>query len=477
MKLGALLFGAYAVILVICFSYPAGVIARRLRIVYLEGAEEPLVDTANVLAAFVGRAAEQGELDVEMLYQVFGRAAARDVSARLYDTLKQRVDLDVYVTDVSGKLIFDSRSRDAIGQDYSRWLDVSRTLRGEYGARIGRDPEDAGSPRVLYVAAPVLVHGKIAGSLTVVKPTTAANAFAQVARPQLLALAAVAAGAALGLGLLVSLLLTQQVRRLTRYADQVREGRRVPFPKLLPTELRTMGLAFEKMRVALAGQTYVEQYVRALTHEIKSPISAIRGAAEILETPGLPEPQRARFSRNVQQDTRRIEDLVNRMLELAELEVRRGLPALSSVALAPIARTVLESQGPALAQKRLRTELRVADELEVLGDAFLLHLALSNLIKNAVEFSPEAGLLRIEAARTDEGVELRVEDEGPGVPEFAKERIFERFFSLQRPDTGSKSTGLGLNLVREIATLHGGEVKIDNRVQGGLQARLLLPLQ
>jgi two-component system sensor histidine kinase CreC len=72
-------------------------------------------------------------------------------------------------------------------------------------------------------------------------------------------------------------------------------------------------------------------------------------------------------------------------------------------------------------------------------------------------------------------VQVSVEDEGPGVPEFAKERIFERFYSLARPDTGRKSTGLGLNFVKEIAALHYGRVQLDNRAERGLCAKLALP--
>ncbi len=470
-----LLFGAYVATLALCFAYPLSVIVDRLRIVYLESAEEPLVDAANILAEVVGQDAANDRLPVQRLDALFKRVEARKLNARIYEITKQSVDLDVYVTDARGTVLFDSRGAGTLGRDFSRWHDVNRTLAGKYGARVSHSAADPSLPHALYVAAPILVGGKLAGVLTVVKPTTSVKTFLHSVKPRLLALAALATGAAIVLALLVSLWVAQQVGRLTRYADDVREGQRVQFPKLAPTELRTMGLAFERMRASLAGHSYVEQYVRALTHEIKSPISAIRGAAEILETPSLDERERARFLRNLNDETRRIEDLVDRMLELSELEVRRALPERGKVALGPILRTLLEAQEPMLAHKALRTELEVAEDLEVQGDAFLLHLALSNLLKNAVEFSPKRGCIRLCCARGAGLVRISFEDEGPGIPEYAKARIFERFYSLERPDTGRRSTGLGLNFVKEIAALHHGRVEIESRHGCGLRASFTIP--
>jgi two-component system sensor histidine kinase CreC len=466
---------AYAVILALCLTYPVVLIAQQVRLVYLEGVEEPLVDTANILAELTGQALERGELDVNSLYTLSERVEQRSVMARIYSFLKERVDLAVYITDRDGRVIFDSRDRKSIGADFSEWIDVSRTLSGSYGARISSDPAAPQLPRQLYIAAPIRAYGQIIGSLSVVKPTTAVGSFIDRLQPRLIALAAIAGGAAISLSLLISLWVTQQVGRLTRYANDVREGKRVPFPKLAKTELLDMGLAFENMRASLAGQAYVEQYVRALTHEIKSPISAIRGAAEILENHALEDAQRERFMRNLRTETQRIQDLVDRMLELSELELRRALPASAEVALTPILRSVLEAQAPQLAHKQLETQLALDEATHVQGDAFLLHLALSNLISNAIEWSPQGAALRVSCRKDSNHVEVSIEDQGPGIPDFARERVFERFYSLTRPDTGRKSTGLGLNLVREIATLHHGEITLDNREQGGLLARLTLP--
>jgi two-component system, OmpR family, sensor histidine kinase CreC len=475
MKLGVLLFCAYVVILALCLTYPVMLIAQQVRLVYLEGVEEPLVDTANILAELTGQAIERGELDPEALYSLSARIEQREVMAPIYSFMKERVDLAVYISDRDGRVIFDSRDRGNIGADFSEWIDVSRTLSGKYGARISSDPADPSLPRQLYIAAPIRARGQIIGALSVVKPTTAVSSFVGRLQPRLVALATIAGGAAIMLSLIVSLWVTQQVGRLTRYANEVREGKRVPFPKLARTELREMGLAFENMRESLAGQAYVEQYVRALTHEIKSPISAIRGAAEILESPQLEAAQRERFMRNLRTETQRIQDLVDRMLELSELELRRALPASSEVALTPILRSVLEAQAPQLAHKQLQLALALDEATRVQGDSFQLHLAISNLVSNAIEWSPTGSTLSISCGSEQGHAQVIIEDEGPGIPEYARARVFERFYSLTRPDTGQKSTGLGLNLVREIATLHNGQITLQNGKERGLRATLSLP--
>ena len=475
MKLGAVVFLAYVAILALCFSYPLARIGGGLRTAYLKSAEEPLVDTANILAAIVGQAAEHEKFDADEFYRVFDEARDRTLAAQIYEMRKDKVDLSVYITDVNGIVVFDSDNRDTIGQDYSQWRDVSLTLRGEYGARIRRDPNDPNSAAALYVAAPVMVSGKIAGVLTVIKPTINITAFIAATMPHIVKISTLSLAAAIVLSLAVSIWVTQQVGRLTRYANDVRQGLRVPFPKLAPTELKTMGTAFEKMRETLAGHAHVEQYVQTLTHEIKSPISAIRGAAEILEGASITPEQRVHFLSNIQSETHRIQALVDRMLKLTELEARRALGSRSSVQLAAVARTIVEAAEPALLKKQLRAEIEIPDDLTVPGDPLLLDLAVSNLVQNAMDFSPENSRIRLSAARVGDRVELSVDDEGPGIPEFAQLRLFEKFFSLERPDTGKKSTGLGLNFVKEVTALHGGTVDVSNMPAGGLRARVVLP--
>ena len=112
--------------------------------------------------------------------------------------------------------------------------------------------------------------------------------------------------------------------------------------------------------------------------------------------------------------------------------------------------------------------------MTVQGDALLLRQAIGNLLDNAIAFAPPASALMLDASKADGMIHLSLSDNGPGIPDYAMPRIFERFYSLARP-AAAKSTGLGLPFVHEVALLHGGSVTVSNRAEGGVRACLSLP--
>jgi two-component system sensor histidine kinase CreC len=334
---------------------------------------------------------------------------------------------------------------------------------------------DIPASSVLYVAAPVRVGGEIAGAVTLVKPTTNINDFLKIAKMKISRAGLIAAAMAMLLSLLASFWITRPIKKLTRYADDIRLGKRVPLPRLDRTEIGDMGFAFERMTEALEGKNYVERYVQALTHEIKSPLSAIRGAAELLAEKMTSE-RRARFLANIRNEADRVQVIVDRMLKLTELETLKILPKVERVSLPAVVKTVCESLQPWAIKKQLIIQNRVPGDIIVRGDTFLLHQAVENLLQNAVDFSPVRSRIDLTAVVDEKSLHFRVADNGPGIPDYARERVFEKFFSLQRPDSGKKSTGLGLNFVREVAHLHGGGVALENRPGKGVRATLTLPL-
>jgi two-component system sensor histidine kinase CreC len=281
--------------------------------------------------------------------------------------------------------------------------------------------------------------------------------------------------AAIVLSYVVSLWITRPIKRLTHYANNIRQGRRVDFPKLDRSEIGEMGNAFAKMQQTLEGKEYVEQYVQKLTHEVKSPLSAIRGAAELLEEKMQPV-QRARFLSNIRNEANRIQALVDRMLELSALENQKILNKVEQISVSALFQAVIESKRAILEKRQIRLITQVPQNIQLKGDKLLLHQAFSNLIQNAIDFSSAHSEIKLHGHIQGAMLALIVEDNGTGIPAYATGKVFNKFFSLQRPDSGKKSTGLGLNFVQEVAGLHHGEVKLQNLPEKGVRATMILPL-
>ena len=130
----------------------------------------------------------------------------------------------------------------------------------------------------------------------------------------------------------------------------------------------------------------------------------------------------------------------------------------------------------ALESRHLEALLSADSVPEIRGDSFLLQQAVLNLLDNAIEFSPDAGRIEIALHSADHHIRISLRDHGTGAPDYALTQIFDRFYSLPRPATGKKSTGLGLALVREVARLHGGDAGFENHPEGGGWAWIRLPM-
>ncbi len=454
---------------------------------YRKATEEPLVDASRILAALASTTARGGKVDVEAFRAAFDRAREQDLAADIYGFTKRSVDFRVYITDAGGSVLFDSHEPGNVGRDFSRWNDVLRTLRGGYGARTTRaDPDDPASS-VMFVASPIVIRGKTAGVLSLGKPVTAANLFVSQAKRRMIFAGIVVALSVLLVVGLVSGMVARPIRRLTGYARAVRDGKRPPPPRPGGGETGELGKAFAEMQEALEGKAYVEEYVQRLTHEIKSPLSTIRGAAELLREEMPPE-QRLRFLENILSETRRMQEVVEKLLLLASLEKRRDLPEVAEISLRSLLMDLRESLLPQLEKRGIALDIipcvgsRVAPgvapgvECSFVGDPFLVRQAVQNLLQNAVDFSPAGGRITVDVSYPPAGgVVLTVRDQGEGVPPYALPRVFERFYSLARPDTGKKSSGLGLALVREVALLHGGAAELVNAPGGGAIATISFP--
>jgi two-component system sensor histidine kinase CreC len=441
---------------------------------YRESAEENLVDTAQLMATLIEGTSRDGTLQVDALGPVFQALYARRFKADIYGFEKTRVELRLSVVDRGGTVVFDSTNR-SLGADHSLWRDIRRALQGEYGARTTPDVEGDAQSSVMYVAAPIRVGGSIIGAVSVGKPVQSFGQFVQAARRKTLLVGTTSVVAVLLLVVILSVWLVRPFGVFADYVRYVKAQRTLSLPRLTRRALKAVAAAYDEMRDALAGRNYVADYVQTLTHEVKSPLSAIRGAAELLQEP-MPDADRARFAANIARETQRIQALVDRMMELTALESRRTLDVTAPVPLRPLLHDMVASVQPSATARGLQVVLGEVDDATVQGDAFLLHRALSNLVDNALDFSPAGGTVTLALQRKGTQAELSVRDQGPGIPDYAENKVFEKFYSLARPQSRKKSTGLGLSFVKEIAELHEGRVTLRNGSDGGAVATLSLPL-
>ncbi len=474
MKLATrILLAIFIIIGAAIYSLTRDILAK-VRLRYLEGVEETLVDQSQLLSSFVSQDMENNTFSPEELHRIFDKTYDTKFVSKIYKITKTSVDMRVYITDHKGLILFDSTKKIIPGTDFSKWRDVYLTLNGEYGARSSRDDPDSQASSVLYVAAPIMVNGKIAGVLTVAKPTTNINHFLMLAKSQIKNKSIIITALVIFLSILIIGFLTKPIKLLTQYANDITSGKKAILPSLDKSEIGEMGRAFENMRKALENKNYVERYVQTLTHEIKSPVSAIKGAAELLGE-DMPKGQRDRFLENILTESDRIKMLVDRMLELASIENMKSLKEVEALCFKDLVKAVTGRMTPLLEGRKLRLITDMNDNIKIKADPFLIRQAVLNLIQNSIDFSKPGDTIAVSSNLINSCLVFKVRDQGSGIPAYAETKIFDRFFSLQRPVSGKKSTGLGLNFVKEIANLHNGTIHIENNSQGGACATLTLP--
>lgn len=435
--------------------------------------EENLVDTAHLLAELAAEDMRNGRLENGQFANALSRYQSRNPHADIWGFKKDTMNLRVYVTDAKGIVVYDS-THTAIGQDYSKWNDVYLTLQGKYGVRSTRlDPKDERST-IMHVAAPIMSNSTLIGVLTVAKPTLAVQPFIDRSRKHIERAGWLLMGGALAIGLVFTWRLSRSVKQMRNYAREVSKGRKTQVPHLGIAELDELGGALAEMREKLDGREYVENYVHHLAHEMKSPLTALLGAAELLDE-DLPQESRSRFTANIREQSKRLKDMLEKLLALAKLEHRTALENPERVDLHALAALVIEDFATRLQQHNIQCSNLIPTGLTVIGEQFLLRQALANLVDNAIDFSPNGIEITLACETSNNMHSILVRDAGAGIPDYALPRIFDRFYSLERPGTERKSTGLGLTFVREVAHLHRGSISLLNNTGAGAEARLTLP--
>ena len=210
------------------------------------------------------------------------------------------------------------------------------------------------------------------------------------------------------------------------------------------------------------------RFIADAAHEMRTPLAVLRVHAQNLMEAGSEE-ERCESLEHLIAGVDRASRLVNQLLTMARLEPQSAIRIPPTIDLVATVRASLVQMTPWLLNKGLELAFDVSDEIgPVRVDSAAIDIALNNLVTNAANFSPEHGLITVRLNKKADHYELSVEDEGPGINEEDRDRLFERFYSRGN-DQGA---GLGLNIVQAIADRLGGQIRLENRASKGLCATL-----
>jgi len=347
--------------------------------------------------------------------------------------------------------------------------ELRRALLGERATatRLRAEPPSV----LLFLAQPIRQGKEVLGSVYVTRSTHPVLVEMHRIRSGLLLVLGVAFASTAVVTLLLAWTLTRPIERLARAARRIAAGvRDVRLPEGGGGELSELSQAIAQMTQKLeARHRYISEFAADVAHEFKSPLTSIRGAAELLAEGAADEPlTRTRFLRNILLDAERLDQLVTRLLELSRIESSNE--PLVLVCLEDIIRKAVErceSPDQAIDYRVSATphwlEARPRD----------LETALLNLLDNALRYSPAEAPVVVEVVHDLDGarVGVQVSDRGPGIAKEVQSKIFERFFTTNCEG----GTGLGLSIVASVARAHGGTVEVRSELGEGATFTLFLP--
>lgn len=519
---------AVALVLIICgivvftqlFSYVKPTVKQVI--------EDTLLDTSKLMAASLQEPLQSGTLYDESyqssLDKAFVGQLAEDNSKTTYDK-KTYSSFRIYVTDNKGIVIYDSlpESGNAEGEDYSRWNDIYLTLRGQYGVRSTVRDHQKRDSSIMYVAQPIVDNtGQTIGVVSVGKPVASVLPYLDNTRERMLITALLVSIIALMLAGLVAWWLKQSITLVTKYTGTLAEDTQKPY-FYLGHELNTLTDTIETMKHRLENKAYVNDYVHTLTHELKSPLTAIRASGELLEDDELDVEDRQMLIQTVGEQSIKMQLLIDRLLLLAKVEQPTFRLNRQPIALLPLLQSLVKDNTVQLQQQHLAPiSLYINDktldedrkllsgvlaQTTVYADRFWLGQSLQNLLDNAIHFAESCITITILTATEPHFVTIDIVNDGKPIPDYALTKAFDRYFSLSHQrlmtpnvnqsysDTCAqnknntfsgapkKGTGLGLTLVKQVVEHHGGSVSLNNIITesneqliSGVKVSITLPL-
>ncbi|MFC1736876.1 sensor histidine kinase [Candidatus Hydrogenedentota bacterium] len=291
------------------------------------------------------------------------------------------------------------------------------------------------------------------------------------------------------LGLLFATLISFQIsRNITRPILSLTESSRIIAAGDTAREIRVkskdevgqLANALGEMKRQLAGQNYISSFVSTISHELKTPMAAIKGACEVLQDGAADDIEdRQRFLHNINAEAERVNRLIGELLDLSKIEATSREMTFALTDYAALVSSLIERLEPIATEKNQTVLCRIDENLPLIEvNRGRIEQVMTNLLDNAIKFTPPGGEVEVRILRENGHVVTVVEDTGPGINENDIGKIFERFYTGSRGSHGSiEGTGLGLAIVRSIIAAHSGVISAQNKPDKGALFRFRLPVR
>jgi two-component system, OmpR family, sensor histidine kinase ChvG len=347
---------------------------------------------------------------------------------------------------------------------------------------------DAKGQSVVSVAVPIQRFKSVLGVLLLSDRPGEIDQIVTEERWAVLRVFAVAALVMVILSILLASTIAGPIRQLARAAERVRydvkSRREIPDFTERSDEIGHLSGALRDMTNALFKRIEaIESFAADVAHELKNPLTSLRSAVETLPL-ARSEASRDRLLEVIQHDVRRLDRLISDISDASRLDAELLRVGSEPVDLVKVLTALTDVFNSVEREDGVKVRLSIpmglpATAFFVSGHDSRLGQVINNLVDNARSFSPEKGEVRINLRRTKADIEIAVEDDGPGVPEHALERIFERFYTDRPEEQGfGQNSGLGLSISKQIIEAHGGQLHVENRKNGEnvLGARFIVRL-
>jgi len=340
---------------------------------------------------------------------------------------------------------------------------------------------------IVSVAVPVQRFRAVLGVLLLSTQGGDIDAIVRAERIAIAEVFLIALGVAILLAVVLAGTIAEPVRRLAETAEKVAQGvtERVVIPDFTDRrdEIGDLSGALRGMTTALYDRIdAIEAFAADVAHELKNPLTSVRSAVETLAIV-KDDQSRDKLMEIIQHDIRRIDRLISDISEASRLDAELSREQLAPVNLAHLAETIVDMFNTTTSDKSKTVQVDVlsgangkesVEAYVVQGMDRRIGQVLRNLIDNALSFSPEGGVVRVQVASLKDSVQLSVEDDGPGIPPDSLTRIFERFHTDREGEFGGHS-GLGLSISKQIVEAHHGTIVAENRDEGGARFVVDLP--